>query len=123
VDLLRQLPQELLFVIGTGVVLLIQLVLKQLRGRTGSKRDIGAPELIVAEAREAAASLPAEPQVDPQRWGVAPSPPLIIGPARNPLPDRFSRSALFRDRRDLRKAVVVSVILQPCRAIRPLTMD
>lgn len=123
-DFLRGLPQELLFVIVAGVVLLIQFVLKQLRRRAGSRQDIGVPELVIEELPAALAltpTTPSEPQMDSPRWSVAASPPAAIRAARGS--HRFSRSALFRDRHDVRKAIVVSAILQPCHAVRPHTID
>lgn len=120
-DLIRNIPLELLFIIAMALVLLIQLVVSRLRRRAGSKRNSAMPLLVAAKGGETAVSLPAEPQVDLQRWGSAPPPPPIVGCTRGP--HRFSRSVLFRDRRDLQKAIVVSVILQPCCALRPHTMD
>jgi hypothetical protein len=82
-----------------------------------------------AQAAQQPAPLPLEDQPLEDVWGRAPAavpapPPLAVQPPRRseaPAPlGLHPARALLKDRRDLRRAVVLMMVLGPCRAQEPL---
>ncbi len=123
-------PQELIFALIFGAVMLVQFLLKHLRKRgsvteveveaeteaeEGPERDTGAQWPRAAEAApQPAQALPTLAVPAPPRAGLA--------PARREA-RRFSRRSLMGNRRAVQDAVVIAAILGPCRAYRPHDID
>lgn len=115
---MRGLPQELLFALLFGAVLLVQLLYRALRRKAASMQE--QPEAEVPPA--AAASTPAPPDTDAHPAAArmaAPTPaPTRVAPLTLPRVRRYSRAALMPDRRAVQDAIVIAAILQPCHANR-----
>jgi hypothetical protein len=129
-------PQELVFVVVFGAILLAQFFFRQLRKWAALERAELEPQ---ARARAAAAAntvlLKAEPK--PARTDVVGSPQAVRAPRATPVaaetyaslrprswqPRRFSRQNLMADRRAIQDAIVIEAIMQPCHAQRPYNVD
>jgi hypothetical protein len=119
---MRNLPPELLI-----VAFLLALAIVQIIRNTRRKQPPPAPP---PARREAAIE---RPQRRP--WADAPDEVLAWSATRHPTHDvgrsaatfavettrsgRYSRKSLLGNREDLRRAVVIAAILNPCRAVRP----
>lgn len=124
-------PQELVFVLVFGAIMLVQFLLKHLRQR-GPLTEAEVEAQAEAEAAEAP-----EPDTVLRRPRVAEVPPPALalptrpvpappraGPARGRHdPRRFSRRSLLGSRRAVQDAVVIAAILGPCRAYQPHDID
>lgn len=113
-------PQELIFALIVGAVLLVQFVLKRLRKRTpqaDAEADVGfEPDTLIQGATAAEAPRPARPEPTP------PPPRSAPAPAQRDA-RRFTRRSLMGSRRAVQDAIVVAAILGPCRAYRPHDID
>jgi hypothetical protein len=123
---MEKFPQELVFGLIFGAVLLVQFVLKRLRGRTpptdaepdtelgldaeaqaDAQRDSVARRPAAATAPQPAQTLNARPLPAPPRKALA--------PARHDA-RRFSLRSLLGNRRAVQEAIVIAAIVGPCRA-------
>jgi hypothetical protein len=139
------LPQDLVFAVLFGAVLLFQLLRRHLRrrasppaaeARTTPETDVPAVPAVpdatrAMEAMEALRRM-AGPPLPLRTPAPAPAPaPATYRATERPLADaaaapdrrRFSRSALLGHRRSQQDAIVIAAILQPCRAHRPYEAD
>ena len=124
-------PQELIFALIFGAVMLVQFLLKHLRKRgplsegeveaeteaeaeETPERDTETQWPRAAEAAQPAQALPTLAVPAPPRAG--------LDPARREA-RRFSRRSLMGNRRAVQDAVVIAAILGPCRAYRPHDID
>lgn len=119
---MRNLPPELLI-----VAFLLALAIVQILRNTRRKQPPPAPPQARREAaietsqRRALADAPEEvlawsaPGLSAHAFGRA-APPLAAETRR---PGRYSKESLMGNREDLRKAIVIAAILNPCRAVRP----
>lgn len=131
------LPQELLFALVFGAVLLAQFLFERLRLRKRGPlsetesasqgepetEEWGEPDTGAPEPR--AVEVPQPVQVVhpvPVRAVVAAPPRAVPAPARRTA-RRFSRRALMGNRRAVQDAVVIAAILGPCRAYQPHDID
>ena len=124
-------PQELIFALIFGAVMLVQFLLKHLRKR-GPLSEGEVEAEAEAEAEETperdtetqwprAAEAPQPAQAVPTL--AVPAPPRAsLVPARREA-RRFSRRSLMGNRRAVQDAVVIAAILGPCRAYRPHDID
>lgn len=112
------IPQDLIFFLIFGAIVLFQILRAQWRRRTAHPPAAAAP---LAQAEEPApepspvlstASLPEVPRATAARARTLPA--SVSGEAH-----RFSRWALLGNRRAMQNAIVIAAILQPCRAKRP----
>ena len=129
---MRDWPQELVFFVLFGAVLLFQALRRRVRQRAAAPTRT---EVLDAPAEAPADALPAAPEA--AGWLGSPPPPRPPRPsaprravARPTAADeglirrrRFSRHALLADRRSLQDAIVTAEILRPCRAQRPHDAD
>ena len=122
-------PQELIFALIFGAVMLVQFLLKHLRRRgplteTEAEVEVEAeegPEPDTGAQRPRAAGVPPPVQAVPTL--AVPAPPRA-GPAPGRRdPRRFSRRSLMGSRRAVQDAIVIAAILGPCRAYRPHDID
>lgn len=117
---MRGLPQELLFALLFGAVLLVQLLYRALRRKAASMRE--EPEAEVPPAAAASTPAPASPDTAARPAAAriaAPTPaPTRVAPRTLPRAHRYSRAALMPDRRAVQDAIVIAAILQPCHANR-----
>lgn len=128
-----RLPQELIFALILGAVMLVQFLLKRLRRRGPpteaegeAESDSEAEERTEPDTvarRPRAAEVPRPAQALPPRAAPAPAPPhAAAAPARRAA-RRFSRRSLMGSRRAVQDGVVIAAILGPCRAYRPHDID
>ena len=117
------LPQELVFALIFGAVLLVQFLMKWLRRQSVPTEADADAEF---EPEPESGTLAQTPPVDelPPPMLVPPARPSPAVPRAGPAPAtrasrRFSRSALMTNRRAVQDAVVIATILGPCRAYRP----
>ena len=117
------LPQELIFALIFGAVLLVQFLMKRLRRQSVPTE---ADAEFEPEPESECGTLAQTPPVDelPPPMLVPPARPSPAVPRAGPAPAtrasrRFSRSALMTNRRAVQDAVVIATILGPCRAYRP----
>lgn len=112
---MKDLPPELLYVLAIAAVMLVQIAMKRFAPPKEQDAATSGPlEEAPAEALEvsAAASTPAV-GIDPlDRAGAASAAALRRG-------RRFSRRSLMGTRREVQNAVVIALILGPCRAFEP----
>lgn len=122
-------PQELVFALIFGAVMLVQFLLKRLRKRgplTETEAEVEVeveegPEPDTVVQRPKAAEVPAPAQVSPTLV-VPASPRAAPAPLRREA-RRFSRRSLMGNRRAVQDAIVIAAILGPCRAYRPHDID
>jgi len=132
------LPQELVFVLVFGAVVLAQFLFRQLRRRAALMQAELEPQARAqAEAAAAATDVllkagPKPTQTDAVRLPQAVQAPRGTTTAaatydslrpRSQHPRRFSRQNLMADRRAIQDAIVIAAIMQPCHAQRPYTVD
>jgi hypothetical protein len=121
---MNSIPQELVFLLIAGVVLLVQFVLKLQRRRSAPEQtqpdELDEPEGSPRrEMQQPALATPAAPVVTPV-LRTRPRPVAVLAQRE---PHRFSRRALMGDRRAVQDAIVIATILGPCRAYRPHDID
>jgi hypothetical protein len=114
---MERLPVELLYVLGfIAIVLHNYFVLRAARRRQQEE---------VAQAQPAP---PVEEALPEDVWGRTPAPTPVVAPppatlpiaAQPPAPRRTHPvRALLHDKRDLRRAVVLMMVLGPCRSQEP----
>jgi len=120
---MERLPVELLYVLGFIAIVLFNFIAQ----RAARRRQQEEP----AEAPIPSPPPAVEEELPEDYWGRTPTPPApaavpVPRPAPPPVlaePPRPRRvhpvSALLNDRRDLRRAVVLMMVLGPCRAQEP----
>ena len=112
---MKNLPEELIYVLIFGAILLFQYVMKRFgpRPRPQSPQEEPAPE--IPEQEQATPETSSVSTASDIRFGRAGAPSASIAfPER-----RFSRKALMANRRDVQNAIVIATILGPCRAYEP----
>lgn len=124
-------PQELVFALIFGAVMLVQFLLKRLRKRgllteteTEAQAEAEAEE---GPARDTVAQLPRAAEA-PQPAQALPTLAVPASPRAAPTPlrrdpRRFSRRSLMGSRRAVQDAIVIAAILGPCRAYQPHDID
>lgn len=120
-------PQELIFALIFGAVMLVQFLLKRLRRRGPLTETEGEAEAEEGREPDTGARSPWAAEVPPPAQAVptlaVPAPPRAgLAPARRQA-RRFSRRSLLGNRRAVQDAVVIAAILGPCRAYRPHDID
>ena len=116
---MERFPVELLYVLGFIAVVLFNFI-AQRRARRGQQEEAQLPAPPLEEAAVPAPSPSAD--LGDDVWGRTPAPApapktLLAPPAPPPAPRRMHPArALLNDKRDLRRAVVLMMILGPCRA-------
>jgi len=114
-------PQELIFFLLFGAVLLLQLLYKHWRGKAEGMQAPGAPQ--EPDQATAAPPMPARPFAPASTNGpqptATPAPAVRLSPLVRRRQRRFSRADLMPDRRAVQDAIVIAAILSPCHAQRP----
>ena len=111
---MKGLPEELIYVLMFGAVLLLQYLMKRFGPQPESppipqdESDAEAPSQAVVQV--ASSSVPAD-----TRFGRSGAPKASAALARR----RYSRRSLLGNRRDVQNAIVIATILGPCRAYEP----
>ena len=112
---MKGLPEELIYALIFGVVLLLQYLMK----RFGPQPQPQSPQ------EEPVAEIPEHEQATPETSSVSTASDIRFGRSGSPsasttLPQRrFSRKSLMGNRRDVQNAIVIATILGPCRAFEP----
>ena len=120
---MERFPTELLYVLGFIAIVLFNYMAQRAARRRQQQE----------QAQQPVPPEPAPVEQEPLEdiWGrsaaAAPAPVAVVGPrpappaAREPrLPRRIHPArALLKDKRDLRRAVVLMMVLGPCRAQEP----
>jgi hypothetical protein len=126
---MERFPVELLYVLGFIAIVLFNFIAQRAARRRQQEGEAQAP-LPPAREEPLEDELPKE-ELPEDYWGRTPTPPppaavLAPRPAPPPVlapPPRPRRvhpvRALLKDRRDLRRAVVLMMVLGPCRAQEP----
>ena len=126
---MERFPVEILYVLAFVGFILFNFLTQQAAARRRQREA----QARAGEAPEAAPDLPADPRDEPLEdiWGRIPTPaqaaaPLPVAaavPVHVPAPHAPKRlhpvRALLKDKRDLRRAVVLMMVLGPCRAQEP----
>ena len=109
------LPEELIYGLIFGAVLLVQYLMKRFvpQPQPSSPQD----ELVADTAEQMQAALDDSPGSVAFETGFGRSPPRGTVPAS--ARHRFSRKALLANRRDVQNAIVIATIIGPCRAFEP----
>jgi hypothetical protein len=109
------IPQDLIFFLIFGAIVLFQILRAQWRRRTAHPPAATAPALQAEESTPEPSPVQCLPEVPRATAARARTlPPSVSGEAH-----RFSRWALLGNRRSMQNAIVIAAILQPCRAKRP----
>ena len=112
---MKGLPEELIYALIFGAVLLLQYLMKCFGPQQQPQSPQEEPDPQSPEQKQAAPETTPVSAASEIRFGRSEvpggSPPL---PRR-----RFSRSALIASRRDVQNAIVIATILGPCRADEP----
>ena len=133
-------PQELVFVLVFGAIMLAQFLYRLLRGKAAlmqAELEQQAQTQAQAEAQAQAAAVLLRAQRKPAQTEAVDSPQPALAPRATPVraltnaplpprsqhPRRFSRLDLMPDRRGLQDAIVIAAIMQPCHAQRPYNVD
>ena len=133
---MERFPVELLYVLGfVAFVLFNYITQKAVRRR--QQEEAAAKEQAAAQEQAAAPAEPPSGEDEPLEdiWGRTPAPAPVLAPrpappairteppairAEPPAPQRLHPArALLKDKRDLRRAVVLMMVLGPCRAQDP----
>lgn len=127
---MERFPVEILYVLAFVGFILFNFLTQQAAARRQREQQARAGE--AGEAPEAAPELPPDPQDEPLEdiWGrVPPAPAALPPPLATPPPTPQTAAAarrgvhpvraLLKDKRDLRRAVVLMMVLGPCRAQEP----
>lgn len=122
---MERFPVELLYILGFIAIVLFNFMAQRAAWRRQQEEE--------AQARQASPAQAEPPAQEPLEdiWGRAPAPPtpapaLVPRPAPPPVraeapaPRRLHPArALLKDKRDLRRAVVLMMVLGPCRSQDP----
>ena len=120
---MERFPVELLYVLGFVVIVLLNFIAQRAARRRQQQEEAQAP--VPSDAP------PLEEELSDDIWGRTPTraPPMPVlvahpapPPARAEPPLRRSVHpvrALLKDKRDLRRAVILMMVLGPCRAQEP----
>jgi len=112
---MKGLPEELIYVLIFGAILLFQYVMKRFGPQQQPQSPQDEPDPEFPEQEQAAPEVSPVSAASDTRFGR--SAPPGASPA---LPQRrFSRKALMANRRDVQNAIVIATILGPCRAYEP----
>ena len=112
---MKGLPEELIYVLMFGVVLLLQYLMKRFGPQPQPPSPQEEPEPEIPEGEQAAPETSPVSAASDIRFGRSGAPGASAAfPQR-----RFSRRALMGNRRDVQNAVVIAAILGPCRAFEP----
>jgi hypothetical protein len=122
---MKGIPEEILYLLLFGAVLLFNYITQQIARRRQAEAEQQQPPPEEQQTNEApgdfwgrspetqaALLAPAEPVAPVRRYQ-----PPVARPTRRP--GRFSKQALFGNKRDVQNAVVIATILGPCRAMEP----
>ena len=113
---MKGLPEELIYALIFGAVLLLQYLMKRFGPQPEPPpipQDEPIPE--IPEREQAAPGVSPVSAASDTRFGRSGSPS-----ASTTLPQRrFSRKALMANRRDVQNAIVIATIMGPCRAFEP----
>jgi hypothetical protein len=118
---MERFPVELLYVLAFAGIILFNYVMQRAARRRQQEEEAQA---------QAAAPAPAEEAPLEDIWGRTPAPAAPAAPvivtrpapirAEPPAPRRLHPvRALLKERRDLRRAVILTMVLGPCRAQEP----
>ncbi len=111
---MKGLPEELVYALMFGVVLLLQYLMKRF-GPQPEQRPT-PPDVPDAEVpAQAAVEVVTVPIPADTRWGRSTAPAGSATQARR----RFSRQSLLGNRREVQNAIVIATILGPCRSFKP----
>ena len=112
---MKNLPEELIYGLIFGAVLLVQYLMKRLvpQPQPSAPQDELAPEI----AEQMQAALEDSSGAAAAETGFGRCPPRGTAPASGRR--RFSRKALLANRRDVQNAIVIATIIGPCRAFEP----
>ena len=113
---MKGLPEELIYVLMFGAVLLLQYLMKRFGPQPEPPpipQDEPIPE--IPEREQAAPEVSPVSAASDTRFGRSRAPEASTALARR----RFSRRSLMGNRRDVQNAVVIATILGPCRAFEP----
>ena len=112
---MKNLPEELIYGLIFGAVLLVQYLMKRFvpQPQPSSPQD----ELVAETAEQKQAALQDSAGSAASETGFGRSPPRGTAPAS--ARHRFSRKALMANRRDVQNAIVIATIIGPCRAFEP----
>ena len=118
---MKNLPEELIYVLIFGAILLVQFLMKrfvpqpqpQPQPQPSSPQD----ELVAETAAQMQAALQDSAGSAASETGFGRSPTRGTAPAS--ARHRFSRKALLANRRDVQNAIVLATIIGPCRAFEP----
>jgi len=112
---MKGLPEELIYVLIFGAILLFQYLMK----RFGPQQQQQSPQ------EEPVPEIPEQEQATLKTSSVSTASDIRFGRSGSPsasttLPQRrFSRKALMANRRDVQNAIVIATIMGPCRAYEP----
>ena len=116
---MKNLPEELIYVLIFGAILLVQLLMKRFVPQPQPQPQPSSPqdELVAETEDQKQAALQDSPGSAACVTGVGRSLPrrTVLAAPRH----RFSRKALLANRRDVQNAIVVATIMGPCRAFEP----
>jgi len=123
---MERIPVELIYVLVFLGIVLFNFVMQQAARRRQQQEQAAEP---LEEPP------PEEDEIPEDIWGRPPPPPVIASPAPVAPPARVSYTetrhpqpqarrlhpvrALLKERHDLRRAVILSMVLGPCRAQEP----
>ena len=109
------LPEELIYVLIFGAVLLVQFLMKRFvpQPQPSAPKDELASEI----AAHMQAALEDSSGSAASETGFGRSPQRGTAPAS--VRHRFSRESLLANRRDVQNAIVIATIIGPCRAFEP----
>jgi hypothetical protein len=121
---MERIPVELLYIIAFAGIILFNLMMQRAARRRQQEEE--------AQAAKPAKPLPPQDEPLEDIWGRTPAPAPAAAPvivtrpappairAEPPAPRRLHPvRALLKDRRDLRRAVILMMVLGPCRAQEP----
>ncbi len=112
---MKGLPEELIYVLGFIVILLLQYLMKRLGPQQQQQSPQDEPDPEPLEQVQATAKTSPVSTLSDIRFGQS-------GALRasSPVPRaRFSRMALMGTRREVQNAIAIATILGPCRAYEP----
>jgi len=111
---MKNLPEELIYVLVFGAILLFQYLMKRFGPKQQkSPQDEPVPE--IPEQEQAAPETSLVSTASDIRFGRSGAPSASTALAQR----RFSRRALMGNRRDVQNAIVIATILGPCHAFEP----
>ena len=112
---MKGLPEELIYVLIFGAILLVQYLMKRFAPQLLPPSPQDEPDPEIAEQEQAAPEISPASAASDTRFGRS-----ALPGASAALPQRrFSRRALMGNRREVQNAIVIAAILGPCRAYEP----